>query len=100
MGEATMSEPQRVVIIGAGLAGASAAAGLRERGYTGDVLVLGAESHRPYELPPLSKGLLLGDTDEPDWIRDEGFYAEHDVDLRLGTFATRIELGSRLVHDG
>lgn len=95
-----MAEPQRIVIVGAGLAGASAAASLRERGFTGDVVVLGAESHRPYELPPLSKAILLGDADEPDWIRDEGFYREHDIDLRPGTVATRIELGARLVLDG
>lgn len=94
-----MSEPKRIVIVGAGLAGASAAAGLRERGYSGEILVLGDEKHRPYELPPLSKGLLLGDKDEPDWVRDENFYAEHDVDLRSGVAATRIELGARLVLD-
>ena len=95
-----MAKPQRVVVVGAGLAGASAAASLAERGFTGDVVVLGAESHRPYELPPLSKAILLGDADEPDWVRDEGFYREHDIDLRVGSVATRIELGARLVVDG
>ncbi|HKS47396.1 MAG TPA: FAD-dependent oxidoreductase [Amycolatopsis sp.] len=94
-----MLEPQRIVIVGAGLAGASAAAELRERGYRGGVVVLGGETHRPYELPPLSKGLLLGDTDEPDWVRDEDFYREHDIDLRLGTVANRVELGTRVVRD-
>lgn len=94
-----MAEPHRIVIIGAGVGGASAAAALRERGYPGDVLVLGGEPHRPYELPALSKALLLGEVDEPDWVRGEDFYAEHDIDLRLGTAATRIELGSRLVMD-
>ncbi|WP_027947260.1 NAD(P)/FAD-dependent oxidoreductase [Amycolatopsis taiwanensis] len=95
-----MAGPQRIVIVGAGLGGASAAASLRERGFTGDVVVLGAESHRPYELPPLSKAVLLGDADEPDWAHEDGFYREHDIDLRLGTTATRIELGSRTVIDG
>jgi 3-phenylpropionate/trans-cinnamate dioxygenase ferredoxin reductase subunit len=94
-----MSEPRRIVIIGAGLGGATAAATLRERGYPGELVVLGSEEHRPYELPPLSKGLLLGDTDEPDWVRDEDFYREHDVDLRLGVVGTRIERGARLVID-
>ena len=95
-----MSVPQRVVIVGAGLGGASAAATLREQGFSGEIVVLGAEAHRPYELPALSKGLLLGDTDEPDWVRGEGFWREHDVDLRPGTSATRVELGARLVVDG
>ncbi|MEU3275072.1 FAD-dependent oxidoreductase [Saccharomonospora sp. NPDC006951] len=94
-----MSEPKRIVIVGGGLAGAGAAASLRGRGYQGEVLVLGTDPHRPYELPPLSKGLLLGNVDEPDWVRGENFYAEHDIDLRAGLSATRIELGGRLVTD-
>ncbi|MFE0028476.1 NAD(P)/FAD-dependent oxidoreductase [Amycolatopsis sp. NPDC059021] len=94
-----MSEPRRIVVIGAGLAGASAAGALRERGYEGDVLLIGAEQHRPYELPPLSKGVLLGSTDEPDWVHGEDFYAEKDIRFTRGVTATRIELGARLVLD-
>ncbi|KAA9165776.1 NAD(P)/FAD-dependent oxidoreductase [Amycolatopsis acidicola] len=95
-----MSQPQRIVIIGAGLAGASAAAGLRDRGYSDEIIVLGNETHQPYELPALSKGLLLGDAEEPDWVREAGFYREHDIDLRLGSTAARVELGARVVVDG
>lgn len=94
-----MSHPERIVIIGAGLAGASAAAALREGGYTGEVRMFGAERHQPYELPPLSKGMLLGEADEPDWVREPGFFSAHDVDFRSGVRATGIELGSRLVTD-
>ncbi|NIH87664.1 NAD(P)/FAD-dependent oxidoreductase [Amycolatopsis granulosa] len=94
-----MSEPKRIVIVGAGLAGASAAAALRDNGYDGEIAVLGAEAHRPYELPPLSKRVLLGQSDEPDWVRDADFYPGHDIDLRLGTSATRVELGARVVQD-
>ncbi|GHF20522.1 ferredoxin reductase [Amycolatopsis deserti] len=94
-----MSEPKRILIVGAGLAGASAAAALRENGYDGDVVVLGAEAHRPYELPPLSKRILLGEGDEPDWVRDADFYAQNRIDLRSGTSATRVELGARVVLD-
>ena len=54
-----------IVVVGAGLAGANAVEELREQGYDGDVTLVGAEHHTPYERPPLSKGLLLG-TDEPD----------------------------------
>jgi 3-phenylpropionate/trans-cinnamate dioxygenase ferredoxin reductase subunit len=94
-----MSEPNRVVIVGGGLAGASAAGALRERGYSGEIRILRGERHLPYELPPLSKGILLGDTDEPDWAHEEKFYADNDIDLRLGTSAERVELGSRSVLD-
>ncbi|OZM71697.1 FAD-dependent oxidoreductase [Amycolatopsis antarctica] len=95
-----MPEPQRVVIVGSGLAGATAAGALRERGYTGEVVVLGEEGHDPYELPALSKGVLTGEADEPDRVHEAGFYARHDIDLRLGVPVTRIELGARVVHDG
>jgi 3-phenylpropionate/trans-cinnamate dioxygenase ferredoxin reductase subunit len=94
-----MSDPKRIVIVGAGLAGASAAAGLRDRGFAGEILLLGTEKHRPYELPPLSKGVLLGDKDEPDWVRDESFYEEHAITHQQGVTATRVELGARLVLD-
>jgi NADPH-dependent 2,4-dienoyl-CoA reductase/sulfur reductase-like enzyme len=94
-----MSDLKRIVIIGAGLAGASAATALRERGYDGEVLLLGSDPHNPYELPPLSKKVLLGDSDEPDWVHEKGFYAEHDIHLQRGVTATRIELGARLVLD-
>ena len=54
-----------MVIVGGGLAGAKAAEELRERGYDGEVTLLGAEPHLPYERPPLSKSVLLGEK-EPD----------------------------------
>lgn len=94
-----MSGPRKIVIVGAGLAGASAAAAARELGFAGDVLLIGADPHRPYALPPLSKGVLLGTADEPDWVHDEGFYADHDLRLSSGLTATRLELGELLVGD-
>ncbi|QRP44448.1 NAD(P)/FAD-dependent oxidoreductase [Amycolatopsis sp. FDAARGOS 1241] len=94
-----MSEPRKIVIVGAGLAGASAAAAVREKGFGGDVLLMGADPHRPYELPPLSKGVLLGTADEPDWVHEESYYADHDIRLSSGLTATRLELGARLVLD-
>ena len=74
-----MSDPRKIVVVGAGLGGASAATALRERGYTGEVLLMGSDPRRPYELPPLSKGVLLGNTDEPDWVHEEEYYGEHDI---------------------
>ena len=94
-----MSEPRKIVIVGAGLGGASAAAALRERGYPGEILLLGADPRRPYELPALSKGVLLGTAEEPDWVHEEKFYAEKDIRFGPGVTATRIELGARLVLD-
>lgn len=77
--------PRRIVIVGAGLAGASAAAALREQGFDGEVTLFGREPHYPYELPPLSKGILLGQTDEPDWVRNSSYYSDYGIGLRRGT---------------
>lgn len=79
-----MAEPQRIVIVGSGLAGASAAAGLRDRGYGGKITVFGTELHRPYELPALSKDLLLGKAAEPTWVHEPSFYTDNEIDLQLG----------------
>jgi 3-phenylpropionate/trans-cinnamate dioxygenase ferredoxin reductase component len=80
------------VIIGASLAGAKAAETLREEGFGGPVVLLGEETERPYERPPLSKGYLLGRDDKSViYLHDEDWYAGHDVDLRLGVTASRID---------
>jgi 3-phenylpropionate/trans-cinnamate dioxygenase ferredoxin reductase subunit len=86
------------VIIGASLAGAKAAETLREEGFAGSVVLIGAEADRPYERPPLSKGYLL-DKDEREsiFVHEPGWYAEHDVDLRLGVTATAIDPAARQV---
>ena len=80
------------VIAGASLAGAKAAETLRDEGFDGEIVLLGAETERPYERPPLSKGYLLGN-DELDsvYVHPEGWYAEHGVDLRLGVTVTAID---------
>jgi NADPH-dependent 2,4-dienoyl-CoA reductase/sulfur reductase-like enzyme len=82
-----------IVIIGAGLAGASAAEELRAQGHTGAITLIGAESHPPYERPPLSKGLLLGNV-EPDSVftHPTSWYADHEVELVTGAPVTDIEL--------
>ncbi|MGL5852651.1 MAG: NAD(P)/FAD-dependent oxidoreductase [Phycicoccus sp.] len=85
-----------IVIVGAGLAGATAAVELRERGHDGPVVLLGAESHPPYERPPLSKAYLMGnDPFDKALVRPAEWYAEHDVDLRLGVTATALDVGAR-----
>ena len=76
------------VIVGASLAGAKAAETLRAEGFDGRVVLVGAEDERPYERPPLSKDYLRGEAErEKVYVHDEGFYAEHDIELRLGRTA-------------
>ena len=86
------------VIVGASLAGAKAAETLREEGFSGAVILIGAEDLRPYERPPLSKGYLLGKDDADSvFVHEPGWYAEHDVDLRLGVTVTAIDTAARQV---
>jgi 3-phenylpropionate/trans-cinnamate dioxygenase ferredoxin reductase subunit len=80
------------VIVGASLAGAKAAETLREEGYDGPLVLIGEESERPYERPPLSKDYLLGKAErETIYVHPQLWYAEHDVDLRLDTRVTGID---------
>ncbi|MEV4612673.1 FAD-dependent oxidoreductase [Kitasatospora sp. NPDC049258] len=86
------------VILGASLAGAKAAEALRAEGFDGPVVLIGDETERPYERPPLSKGYLLGGTErEKIFVHPAGWYAEHGVELRLGTAATAIDPQARTV---
>ncbi len=95
-----MAAPDRIVIIGASLAGATAAVTLRDQGFDGSITLVGEEPHLPYERPPLSKALLIGDTDEPDWVSEAGYYADHDVTLLTGTTATAVSPGEQRVTAG
>ena len=97
MTQPTSSQPSRIVIVGASLAGGSAAIALRDQGYEGELTLIGEESQLPYERPPLSKAVLLGERDEPDWVADEATYADKSISLRLGTTATRIDRGRKVV---
>jgi 3-phenylpropionate/trans-cinnamate dioxygenase ferredoxin reductase subunit len=86
------------VIVGGSLAGAKAAEALREQGFDGPVVVIGEESERPYERPPLSKDYLLGKAERATiYVHPPGWYAEHDVDLRLGVAVTSIDRTSHQV---
>jgi NADPH-dependent 2,4-dienoyl-CoA reductase/sulfur reductase-like enzyme len=86
------------VIVGASLAGAKAAETLREEGFAGSVVLIGEEDERPYERPPLSKGVLLGrDPRDSIFVHEADWYREHDVDLRLGTTVMSIDRTARRV---
>jgi 3-phenylpropionate/trans-cinnamate dioxygenase ferredoxin reductase component len=97
MTQSATSQPSRIVIIGAALAGASAAIALRDQGYQGEITLIGEESQLPYERPPLSKAVLIGERDEPDWVADEATYSDKGITLRLGTMATRIDRARKVV---
>src|SRR6266542_3438881 len=86
-----MASDETYVIIGASLTGAKAAETLREEGFEGQIVMVGEESDRPYERPPLSKAVLLRDA-EPDvaYVHDAGWYDDNAVELHLGARATEI----------
>jgi 3-phenylpropionate/trans-cinnamate dioxygenase ferredoxin reductase subunit len=83
---------QTFVIVGASLAGAKAAGELRERGFDGRIVLVGAEAERPYERPPLTKDYLQGKSErDKAYVHEEGFYASQEIDLRLEAVAEAID---------
>ncbi len=90
-----------VVIVGAGQAGAAAAAKLRALGFGGDITLIGAEPSPPYQRPPLSKAYLLGEMEEERlWLRAPEFYTEARITLKLNTKVTAIDTEARTVTAG
>jgi NADPH-dependent 2,4-dienoyl-CoA reductase/sulfur reductase-like enzyme len=87
-----MAAVQEFVIVGAALAGASAAEELRERGFDGSVRLVGSEGHRPYIRPPLSKGYLGGAEDrESVFVHPTRWYADHRIELATGRVVETID---------
>lgn len=92
-----MSRP-RLVVVGAGQAGVTAVETLRSEGFDGSVTLLGAEPHPPYERPPLSKGYLMGaEAREKVFSLPDGWYRDHDVDLRTGTRVASLDRAAQAV---
>lgn len=93
-----MTAPTSVVIVGASLAGIRCATGLRRHGFEGRISVFGAEAHRPYDRPPLSKQYLAG-----DWERDrlalvaDEQWVELDLDWHGGIAAIGLDAATRTV---
>ena len=88
----------KVLIIGAGHAGGTAAALLRQYGHEGEIVLAGEEPAAPYQRPPLSKAWLKGETDlETLLLRPEAFYPEQGIDLRTGATATAIDRDAKTV---
>jgi 3-phenylpropionate/trans-cinnamate dioxygenase ferredoxin reductase component len=84
-----------IVVVGAALAGLRAAEELRARGYGGRLVLVGAEHHRPYDRPPLSKQLLMGEWEADRTALRQGPYDELDLDWRLGRPAAALDVASR-----
>ena len=86
------------VVVGANLTGGAAVGALREGGFDGRLVLIGEEPHLPYERPPLSKEYLRGEQELKDaFLREDGWYTENDVEARLGTRATRVDVAGRAV---
>jgi 3-phenylpropionate/trans-cinnamate dioxygenase ferredoxin reductase component len=86
------------IIVGASLAGATAAATLRENGFDGDITLIGAEPQPPYERPPLSKQYLRGEISfEKALVRPADFYEQHHIETLYGVRVTRVEPAARTV---
>ena len=87
-----------IVIVGAGHAGGSAAAMLRQYGWTGAITLLGDEPLPPYQRPPLSKAWLKDEADGDSLLlRPAAFYPEQDVALRVSTRAASIDRAAKRV---
>lgn len=92
------SDANRIVIVGAGHAGGSAAAFLRQFGWKGEIALIGAEPQLPYQRPPLSKAWLKGESKLADLeLRPSDFYASNAIDVRLSTSVTAIDRSARTV---
>ena len=85
-----------VVIVGGGLAAARTAEQLRRADYSGPITIISEEVHLPYNRPPLSKEVLRSEVDDVT-LKPREFYAEHDITLRLGSAATRLDTADHTV---
>jgi 3-phenylpropionate/trans-cinnamate dioxygenase ferredoxin reductase subunit len=87
-----------MVIVGAGQAGARAAHALRDNGWDGEITLLGNEGVAPYDRPPLSKAVLLGEkTTAQCALYDEAFYRDQHIDLRVDAAVQQIDRAGRKV---
>ena len=87
---------ERVLIVGAGLAGSRCAQTLRAEGFEGEITLVGEERHPPYERPALSKEFLAGTRSELD-LQPPAYWEDNDISLLLGTRVERIEVAQKLV---
>ena len=86
----------RIVIVGAGLGGLRTSEELRRAGHDGEIVLVGDESHLPYDRPPLSKDVVRGETDDVT-LKPADHYDDLRVDLRLGSAAAALDSAARTV---
>ncbi|GAA5156811.1 FAD-dependent oxidoreductase [Pseudonocardia eucalypti] len=97
---------ERLVVVGASLAGLRAVQAARKAGHTGPLTLVGGEEHLPYDRPPLSKAYLEaegpdgGEPEDPTYRTEDELRGELDLDLRLGTWATGLDAGRKVVKLG
>ncbi|QDE38338.1 Rieske 2Fe-2S domain-containing protein [Luteibacter pinisoli] len=107
--EPTDTPSRKIVIIGGGAAGFAAAQRLRDLGFDGSIILLSDDTDAPYDRPNASKDFLAG-TAQPEWmpLKDEAFYKDNDIDLRLGVAVDHVnaehctvtlDTGERLDYD-
>jgi 3-phenylpropionate/trans-cinnamate dioxygenase ferredoxin reductase component len=90
--------PETFVIVGASLTGGEAAATLRQEGFDGRVVLIGAEPQPPYERPPLSKDYLRGESSfQSTLVHPPDFYGENNIETRFGVRATRVGAAEKVV---
>jgi 3-phenylpropionate/trans-cinnamate dioxygenase ferredoxin reductase subunit len=90
--------PETFVIVGASLAGGGAAVTLRQEGFDGRVVLIGAEPQHPYERPPLSKDYLRSESSfEQTLVQPPDFYGENGIETRFGVRATRVDAAEKVV---
>lgn len=93
-----MSKARQVVIVGGGLAGANSAFALRDEGFDGRVVIVGAEDELPYERPPMSKTYLRGEEPiEKAYVRAAADYETNGIELLRGHSALSVDLAARRV---
>jgi len=88
--------PDSVVIVGAGHAAGQFAVSLRQCGFSGRIVMIGAEPYLPYQRPPLSKAYLAGELElDRMYVRHQKFYDEHNIEVRLSTRVEKINRNDR-----
>lgn len=94
-----MTARLRIVIVGASIGGLTAAESLRQEGFDGEVVLIGDERHRPYNRPPLSKQIIVGDWDpESARIRSESEIDDLGIELRTSCAAEALDTLGRVLH--